>query len=158
MFGMFGKKKSILGAAASAAFKEMNAGQQENLDFLEAAASGTALVATVDGNADSAERNKAISVITKNKTLGALFGQQQVEAMVNAYIDKASDSAGKNELVNELKDLKNHEKGAEYAKAVYLMAKDVANADGGIGEREQKALDVLAGILGVNPQDFAFDF
>lgn len=157
MFG-FGKKKSVIGAAASAAFKEMNAAQQENVDFLEAAASGVALVATVDGNADSAERNKAVSVITKNKNLGAIFNQQQIEAMVSSYIDKASDSAGKNELVNELKDLKNHEKGAEYAKQVYLMAKDVASADGSIGEREQKALDVLAQILGVNASDFAFDF
>ena len=157
MFGMF-KKKSVLGAAASAAFKEMNASQQENVDFLEAAASGVALVATIDGNADSAERNKAISVITKNKTLGAIFAGPQIEAMVNASIDKASDGAGKNELVNELKDLKNHEKGADYAKQVYLMAKDVASADGSIGEREQKALDVLAGILGVNANDFAFDF
>lgn len=154
----FGKKKSVLGAAASAAFKEMNAGQQENIDFLEAAASGCALVATVDGNADSAERNKAVSVIAKNKVLGSVFGQQQIEAMVGAYIDKASDSAGKNELVNELKDLKNHEKGGDYAKQVYLMAKDVASADGSTGEREQKALDVLAGILGVNASDFAFDF
>lgn len=157
MFG-FGKKKSVLGAAASAAFKEMNAAQQENVDFLEAAAGGCALVATVDGNADSAERNKAISVITKNKTLGAIFSQQQVESMVNASIDKAGDSAGKNELVNELKDLKNHEKGAEYAKQVYLMAKDVASSDGSTGDREQKALDVLAQILGVNASDFAFDF
>jgi tellurite resistance protein len=157
MFG-FGKKKSILGAAASAAFKEMNASQQENLDFLEAAASGCALMATIDGNADSSERNKAISVITKNKLLGPIFGQQQVEALVSASIDKAGDSAGKNELVSELKDLKNHEKGAEYAKQVYLMAKDVANADGSIGDREQKALDTLAQILGVNPSDFAFDF
>ncbi|QIG66722.1 putative tellurite resistance protein [Rhizobium phage RHph_TM16] len=158
MFGMFGKKKSVLGAAASAVFKEVNAGQQENLDFLEAAASGTALMATVDGNADSSERNKAISVITKNKILGSVYTQPQVEAIVNAYIDKASDGTGKQELVDELKDLKNHEKGAQYAKAVYLMAQDVAKADGTIGEREAKALEVLAGILGVNPQDFAFDF
>lgn len=157
MFG-FGKKKSILSAAAGAAFKEMNASQQENVDFLEAAAGGVAIIATIDGNADSAERNKAISVITKNKTLGALFSQQQVEALVSASIDKASDGAGKQELVNELKDLKNHEKGAEYAKSVYLMAKDVANADGSMGEREQKALGVLASILGVNESDFAFDF
>lgn len=157
MFGI-GKKKGILGAAASAAMKEMNANQQSNLDFLEAAAAGAALVATVDGNADSAERNKAISVITKNKTIGPIFTPQQVEAIVNGSIDKASDSAGKNELVEELKDLKNHEQGANYAKQVYLIAKDVAGADGSIGEREQKALDILAGILGVNPQDFAFDF
>lgn len=158
MFG-FGKKKGgIMGAAVGAAFKEMNANQQENVDFLEAAAAGVAIIATIDGNADSAERNKAISVITKNKTLGPLFNQQQVEAMVSQSIDKASDGAGRNDLVEELKDLKNHEKGAAYGKAVYLMAKDVAGADGSIGEREQKALTSLAGILGVNEQDFAFDF
>jgi tellurite resistance protein len=157
MFG-FGKKKSILSAAAGAAFKEMSAGQQENVDFLEAAAGGVAIMATIDGNADSAERNKAISVITKNKVLGPLFSQQQVEAIVSQSIDKASDGAGRNDLVNELKDLKNHEKGSEYAKAVYLMAKDVANADGSMGDRETKALSVLASVLGVNEQDFAFDF
>lgn len=157
MFG-FGKKKSVIGAAASAALKEMNASQQENVDLLEAAAAGCALVATIDGNADSAERNKAVSVMTKNKTLGAIFSQQQIEAIVSAYIDKASDDAGKHELVNELKDLKNHEKGAEYAKQVYLMGKSVAKTDGAVGDREQKALDVLAGILGVSEADFAFDF
>lgn len=157
MFG-FGKKKSILGAAAGAAFKEMNAAQQENVDFLEAAAAAAAIMATIDGNADSAERNKAVSVITKNKQLGQLFSQQQVEAIISASIDKASDGAGKQELVDELKDLKNHEKGAGYAKSVYLMAKDVGGADGSLGDREQKALTVLAGILGVNEQDFAFDF
>lgn len=158
MFGSIFKKKSVLGAAASAAFKEMNASQQENLDFLEAAAAGIAIIATIDGNADSSERNKAVSVIVKNKQLGAIFSQQQVEAIVSASIDKASDGAGKQELVDELKDLKNHEKGGAYAKSVYLMAKDVANADGSIGEREQKALTVLAQILGVNESDFAFDF
>jgi tellurite resistance protein TerB len=160
VFGMFGgKKKGILGAAASAAMKEMNANQQGNLDFLEAAAAACALVAAVDGNVDSAERNKAIAVITKNKTIGAIFTGPQIEAIVNGSIDKASDSAGKQELIEELGDLKNNaEKGKDYAKACYLMAKDVANTDGSIGEREEKALSVLAGILGVNPADFAFDF
>jgi len=157
MFG-FGKKKSILGAAASAAMQQMNSNQQENLDFLEAAAASCALVAAVDGNVDSGERNKAISVITKNKIIGGIFTPPQIEAIVNGSIDKASDGATKNELVDELKDLKNHEKGGAYGKACYLMAKDVAGADGSIGEREQKALDVLAQILGVNPSDFAFDF
>jgi len=157
MFG-FKKKGGVLGAAASAAFKEMNANQQENLDFLEAAAAAIAIIATIDGNADSAERNKAISVIVKNKLLGSIFSQQQVESIVSASIDKASDGAGKQELVDELKDLKNHEKGSAYAKGCYLMAKDVANADGTIGEREGKALTVLASILGVNESDFAFDF
>jgi len=155
MFG-FGKKKSILGAAASAAMKEMNSNQQENLDFLEAAAAGCALVATHDGNADSAERNKAISVITKNKTIGSIFSGPQIEAIVNASIDKASEGSGKQELVDELKDLKNHESGAKYAQQVYLMSKDVAKADGSIGEDEAKALGILAGILGVNESDFAF--
>lgn len=155
MFG-FGKKKSILGAAASAAMKEMNAGQQENLDFLEAAAAGCALIATHDGNADSAERNKAISVITKNKTIGGIFSGPQIEAIVNASIDKAAEGSGKQELVDELKDLKNHEQGAKYAQQVYLMSKDVAKADGTIGDQEAKALSILAGILGVNEGDFAF--
>ena len=156
MFGIFGKKKSILGAAAQAAMKEMNANQQENLDLLEAAAAGCALVATHDGNADSSERNKAISVITKNKTIGAIFSGPQIEAIVNSSIDKAGEGSGKQELVDELKDLKNHEGGAKMAQSVYLMAKDVANADGSIGDAEAKALSILAGILGVNESDFAF--
>ena len=155
MFG-FGKKKSILGVAAQAAMKEMNASQQENLDFLEAAAAGCALVATHDGNADSAERNKAISVLSKNKTIGGIFSGPQIESIVNASIDKASEGSGKQELVDELKDLKNHESGAKAAQAVYLMAKDVARADGSIGDAEKAALGILAGILGVNEGDFAF--
>lgn len=156
MFGIFGKKKSILGAAAQAAMKEMNASQQENLDFLEAAAAGCALVATHDGNADSAERNKAISVITKNKTIGGIFSGPQIEAIVNASIDKAGEGSGKQELVDELKDLKNHDAGSKMAQSVYLMAKDVARADGSIGDAEKAALGILAGILGVNEGDFAF--
>lgn len=156
MFG-FGKKKGgIIGAAASAAFKEMNANQQENVDFLEASAAGCALVATHDGNADSAERNKAISVITKNKTIGGIFSGPQIEAIVNASIDKAAEGSGKQELVDELKDLKNHENGAKMAQQVYLMAKDVAKSDGTIGDQEKQALGILAGILGVNESDFAF--
>lgn len=155
MFG-FGKKKSILGVAAQAAMKEMNANQQENLDFLEAAAAACALVATHDGNADSAERNKTIAVITKNKDIGSIFSGPQIEAIVNSSIDKAAEGSGKQELVDELKDLKNHERGAKYAQSVYLMAKDVAKADGSIGDAEGKALGILAGILGVNEGDFAF--
>ena len=157
MFGMkFGKKKSILGVAAQAAMKEMNANQQENVDFLEAAAAGCALIATHDGNADSAERNKAVAVLTKNKIIGGIFTGPQIEAIVNSSIDKAAEGSGKQELVDELADLKNHEKGNEYAKQVYLMAKDVAKADGSIGEKEAEALALLGNILNVNESSFAF--
>lgn len=149
MFGL-GKAKKFFGAGAQAVVKEMNADQQQNLDFFEAAASAGAIVATIDGNADNAERNKLISSITKNKLLGKLYNGPQIEAIVGSQIDKASDGAGRAELLDELKDLAKHPNAKDLQKQCYLIAKDVAKTDGNIGENEAKALAVISQILNVN--------
>lgn len=151
----FGKVGKFFGAGAQAVVKEMNADQQQNLDFFEAAASSGAIVATIDGNADNAERNKLISSITKNKLLGKLYTGPQIEAIVANQIDKAADGAGRAELIDELKDLAKHPNAKDLQKQCYLIAKDVAKTDGNIGEKEAKALAVIAQILNVNEAEIS---
>ena len=150
VFGLF---KKVAGGAA----REIKAEYGANKDFLEAAMAASALVAYADGSLGEDERRKALSIASNNKTLSTIYKSADIEACFDTMLKRARDASGRASLARELDDIKNRpDGGKEMSQDVYLMALDIANADGSIGPEEQKMLEKIAGRLGVNPKDFEF--
>jgi tellurite resistance protein len=151
---MLGFMKRAAGAVATQAKVELGS----NADIMEAYAAVGALVATAgDGDASDTERNKIVRLILNVKELAGLFQQSQVESILNEYIRKAQDAVGRQDLVGELEDMKKIPNSDLTRKKLYLFAKDVAGSEGGIDEAEQKRIDIIASLLGVETSGFAFD-
>jgi tellurite resistance protein len=112
-------------------------------------------MATADGTVDDKEKEASVKIISGAKSLKGLFSADVVERTFSDYCKKAQTGSGKQELVGELQDLARMEQGVR--DAVYLVAKDICEADGDVGESEQKRLNVVGKLLGVDPSRFALD-
>lgn len=139
--------------AFSAGAREVAAEYSKNKDYLEGVVSAVALVAYADGEIEESERRKITSMIVNHPTLGKLYKINDIEATVESFFKRAKDASGRQSLARELDDIKANKQMAE---DVYLMAKDIASADGEIEPEEAKVLDKIANRLGVNPNDFEF--
>jgi tellurite resistance protein TerB len=148
---IFGSFKKVVGAAAG----EVQAQSNENKDILEAYCAAAALMATADGTVDDKEKEASVKIISGSKSLKGLFSSDVVERTFSEYCKKAQTGSGKQELVGELQDLARMDQGVR--DAVYLVAKDICEADGSVGEQEQKRLNVVGKLLGVDPSRFALD-
>lgn len=149
---MFGK---ILNAFSELSNKLASELGKDN-DFLEAACAAVALVAAADGTIEDSEREKAVRVISNHKTLGSVYRPNQIEACMESMFLKVKDASGRYELAQELDDLGNKSNGAQMADYVYLIAKDVASADGSIAPEETEVLNKLAKRMRVNTSKFDF--
>lgn len=149
MFGMFKR-------AAAAATQEVKAEYGENKDFLEAVCAAAALVAAADGDIEESERRKVVSLITNHATLGKLYQQPAIEATADIMFKRAKDSSGRQQLARELDDIKSRPNGATMAEDVYLLAVDIATADGEVEPQEDVVLKKIAARLGVDPAKFDF--
>lgn len=149
---MFGLLKRVAGAAT----KEVKAEYAENKDFLEAVCAGSALVAAADGDIEESERRKVISIITNHSQLSKLYQQPIIESTADTMFKRAKDSSGRQQLARELDDIKSRPGGAQMAEDVYLIAKDIAMADGEIEPEEEVVLKKIAARLGVDPSNFDF--
>lgn len=149
---MFGLLKRAVTAGAT----EVKAEYGENKDFLEAVCAAVALVAAADGDIEETERRKAVSIITNHSTLGKLYKQNDIESVSEAMFKKAKDSSGRQQLARELDDIKARPNGAQMAEDVYLIAVDIANADGEVEPEEDVVLKKIAARLGVDASKFDF--
>lgn len=149
---MFGLLKKIGGAAA----KEVTANYGENKDFLEAVVAGAALVAFADGDLEDSEKAKINQIITGHATLGKMYDRNTIEQTVDTMFKRAKDSSGRQALARELDDIKSRPNGSQMAEDVYLIAVDIANADGEVEEAEQVVLGKIANRLGVDVSKFDF--
>lgn len=125
-------------------------------DFLEAACAAVALIAAADGSIEDSEREKAVRVISNHKTLGSVYKVHQIETCMESMFRKVKDASGRQELAQELDDLKGKSNGAQMADYVYLIAADVAAADGSVAPEETEVLKKLAKRLRVDPSKFEF--
>lgn len=148
---------NVFKKAAGAAVGEVQAQSNENRDVLEAYCAAAALMATADGSVDDKEKETAVKIISGAKSLKGLFSSDVVERTFSDYCKKAQTGSGKQELIGEFEDLKRMTNASAICDAVYLVAKDICEADGDIGEQEQKRLNVVAKLLGVDPSRFALD-
>lgn len=153
---VFGALKKAFGAAVSGVNRELNAAYSQNTDFLEAVCAAAALVAASDGDIEQSERSKIISLIQKHPQLGKLYSLDVIEKTAETMFKRAGEASGRQALARELDDIKARPDGAQMGEDVYLVAFDVAYADGEIETAEQTTLDKLARRLGVDPSKFEF--
>lgn len=149
---VFGALKKAFKAGA----KEVQADYSKNRDFLEAVCAGAALVAFADGEIEEAERAKAIRIITGHATLGKLYQQPEIEQVAETMFKRAKDASGRQSLARELDDIKGKDNAAQMAEDIYLVAVDIAHADGELEPEEEATLKKLAARLGVDPARFEF--
>lgn len=149
---MFGALKKAFGAGA----KEISAQYSQNTDFLEAVCAASALVANADGDIEESEKRKVVSIIVNHSVLGKLYQQPMIEQTADRMFKLAKDSSGRQQLARELDDVKGRPDGAKMAEDVYLIAVDIANADGEVEPQEKVVLDKLSARLGVDVTKFDF--
>lgn len=149
---MFGGLKRAFGAGA----REVAADYSKNRDYLEAVCAAAALVAFADGDLEDTERSKVIKLVTGHPTLGKMYQQTVIENTIDEMFKRAKDGAGRQQLARELNDIKGRPEGAQMAEDVYLIAADVAAADGEVEQKEEEVLKKIATLLGVDPSKFVF--
>lgn len=149
---MLGALKKAFGAGA----KEIQADYSQNRDYLEAVCAAAALVAFADGELEDTERTKVVSVIANHPTLGKMYQQSAIEQVADAMFKRSKDSSGRQQLARELDDIKGRPEGPRMAEDVYLIAVDVARADGELEPQEADVLKKIAARLGVDPSRFEF--
>lgn len=143
---MFGKLKSILSGAGNRV-----AGRT---DILEAVCASAALVAAADGNIDDGEVAAALGVVNNNEVLSAAFDAGTIERTMDKMLKRAQGGfSGRAGLYKEIDDIG----GKDFAdrEITYLIALDVAHADGEVGDKEKKTLDQIATRLKVDPSKYA---
>lgn len=149
---MFGALKRALGAGA----REVQADYSKNKDYLEAVCAAAALVAFADGDLEDTERSKVIKLVTGHPVLGKMYQQTVIENTIDEMFKRAKDGAGRQQLARELGDIKGRPEGAQMAEDVYLIAADVASADGEVEPKEEEVLKKIANLLAVDPSKFVF--
>lgn len=149
---MFGALKRAMGAGA----REVKAEYGENKDFLEAVCAAAALVAAADGDIEESERRKVVSIVQNHPTLSKLYQSNVIEQTADTMFKRAKETSGRQLLARELDDIKSRPNGQQMAEDAYLIALDIANADGELEPAEEAVLKKLAARLGVDASKFDF--
>lgn len=142
MFGIFKKKA----AAAKVTLHKV-----ENRDLMEAIVAGAVLVAFADGDCSAEELEKLQGIIESNDNL-AHFGSE-IGATIDKYSSMYESGArlAKVKLMKELKDVQGDESQKEEA---FIIAIEIADADGEIDEDELKILKDIGKAFGLNPDNY----
>ncbi|WP_341989793.1 TerB family tellurite resistance protein [Azorhizobium sp. AG788] len=148
---MFGALKKAFKAGA----KEVQADYSHNKDYLEAVCAAAALVANADGEIEDSERSKVERVLSSHPVLSKMYQQNIIAQTAETMFKRAKDASGRQALARELDDIKGRDDG-KMAEDVYLIALDVANADGELEPQEDAVLKKIAARLGVDPTRFEF--
>lgn len=149
---MFNVLKRMAGGAA----REVAAEYGQNKDFLEAVCAAASLVAWADGDLEQSEKTKVVALIQNHPTLGKLYKADAIEQVAATMFTRGKDKSGRQLLARELDDLKGKPNGTQMAEDVYLLASDIAMADGELEPQEEEVLKKLAQRLGVDASKFEF--
>jgi tellurite resistance protein TerB len=142
MFGMFKKKV----AAASATLHKV-----ENRDLMEAIVAGAILVAYADGDCSAEELTKLQGIIESNDNLKH-FGSE-IGTTIDKYAAMFESGArlARVKLMKELEDVKGDESQKIEA---FIIAIEIADADGSIDDNEYKVLKDIGKAFGLNPDSY----
>lgn len=137
------KKKA---AAAAVAVHKV-----ENRDLMEAIVAGSVLVAYADGDCSAEELTKMQNIIEANDNLKH-FGPE-IGKTVDSYCAKmeAGVRMGRVQLMKELADVSGDPDEKEQA---FIIAIEVADADGDISEEEYKVLADMGKAFGLSPEKY----
>lgn len=147
---------SAIKKAVSSGAREISADYGQNKDFLEAVCASAALVANADGSIEDAERNKAIQLVSNHSVLSKMYQRDVIEQTLDIMLKRAKDASGRQALARELDDIKGKPNGTAMAEDVYLVAVDIANADGSVSPEEEAIMKKIANRLGVDTSKFDF--
>nr|DAM62815.1 MAG TPA: terB [Caudoviricetes sp.] len=149
---VFGALKKAFGAGAKEIKKEYGASK----DFLEAVCAASALVAAADGDISESERRKVTSIIINHPELSKLYQGSAIEDVTERMFKLAKERSGRNQLAREMDDILNLPDGAKMAEDAYLVACDIADADGEVSKEEEEVLKKIADRLRIDTSKFDF--
>jgi tellurite resistance protein len=150
---MFGALKSAFKAGAKASATELQAKYGENKDFLEAVCAGVALVAAADGDIEDAEVGAVQRLVSGNEKIASVYQPHQINEVSSKMLALAKTQSGKQSLARQLDDIKGN---ATMCEDVYLIASDIAYADGELEPAEKETLAKIAKRLNVDVSKFDF--
>lgn len=142
MFGLFKKKA----AAAKVTLHKV-----ENRDLMEGIVAGAVLVAYADGDCSSEELAKLQGIIESNDNLKHFGSEIGVTIDKYSAMYESGKRLAKVKLMKELEDLQAVEKQKEEA---FIIAIEIADADGDIDEGELAILKEIGKKLGLNPDTY----
>lgn len=145
MFGigkLFTKKKAAL---------EVKLHKVENKDLMEAIVAGAVLVAHADGDCSDEELSVLHNIIEANDNLKH-FGSE-IGKTIDRYCDmyKAGARLAKVKLMKEINDVSADE---EQKIEAFIIAIEIADADGTIDDSELTMLKEIGKTLGLNPENY----
>lgn len=145
---MFGLGKILKKKTAAAA---VTLHKVENRDLMEAIVAGAVLVAYADGSAEASELTKLQNIIESNDNLKH-FGSE-IGQTVDKYCRMMESGArlAKVKLLNEMKDVAADESQKIEA---FIIAIEIADADGEVSEDELKILREIGRNYGLNPDNY----
>tara|TARA_R110002012_G_scaffold303901_2_gene506156 strand:- start:174 stop:605 length:432 start_codon:yes stop_codon:yes gene_type:complete len=142
MFGMFKKK---------AAATKVVLHKVENRDLMEAIVAGAVLVAFADGDCSAEELTTLHGIIENNDNLKH-FGSE-----IGATIDKYSgmyESGKRLAKVKLMKEITDVQADEEQKIEAFIIAIEIADADGEIDDEEMAVLKDIGKSLGLNPENY----
>jgi tellurite resistance protein TerB len=151
--GLFGAVKSAFKAGAKASATEMASKYKENIDFLEAVCAAVALVAAADGEIEDSEVGAVQRLVSGNDKISACYQPHQITDVASKMLALAKTQSGKQSLARQLDDIKGNQTMCE---DTYLIAADIAYADGELEPAEEEVLKKIAKRLNVDPSKFEF--
>lgn len=127
----------------------------KNKDFMNAAMSGSALIAMADGNISSEEKQKMVKFIESHDALSIFT--------TNDVIKSFQDFVGQIEFDKDIGEAKAYQalgkmkSNAEAARLLVRMIIAIASADGDFDDTEKKVAIKIAKELAINPAEFELE-
>ncbi|GLS87718.1 tellurite resistance protein [Cypionkella aquatica] len=139
---MFGKlKEKLTGGAA-----RMNG----KTDLLEGICAACVMVGAADGDFSDDEAQVALDRLLNHETISVAFSTAQIEQAFDKQAKRAkSGMSGRIALTREVEDVKKKSTN-EDMEMLFMIAIDVAGADGSIGDKEAAALNKIGTIIGLS--------
>ncbi|MDO8982736.1 TerB family tellurite resistance protein [Cypionkella sp.] len=139
---MFGKlKEKLTGGTA-----RLNG----RADLLEGICAACVMVGAADGDFSDAEAQVALDRLLNHETISVAFSSSQIETAFDKQAKRAkSGMSGRIGLTREVEDVKK-KSTSEDMEMLFMIAIDVASADGDIGAKEKGALDKIGTIIGLS--------
>lgn len=119
-----------------------------NTDFLEATCAAAVLVAAADGDVSDEEIVAAIEGMQNNKALASAYNAAQIETEMMKQGKRAKTPSGRIQLKREITDIV--AKDPSLREDVFMVAADVAYADGNVSDAERRALNGIAQVLSLD--------
>lgn len=123
-------------------------------DLLEGICAAIALVGAADGDFSDDEAQVGLDRLLNHEVLSVAFSASQIEAAFDKQAKRVKQGmSGRLALRREIEEVK-AKSTADDCEMLLVIAIDVANADGDIGDKEMAALKTIGQAVGLDPQRY----